>query len=466
MGRRWLIPAVLVAASVTGAAVAMVPPAGPRSDSTGQDVRAPVLSLRRVPVLLSRLTADVRLRTDLDTVLGDPSLGAARERSCLVVQEAGRQVMTRRADLPLIPASNLKILTALAVLAALGPDARFATQVRAVAPIGAEGVVDGPLWMVGGGDPLLATADYATSLENQPQLVSPVEHLADEVVRAGVRRVRGGVVGDESRYDTQRYVPTWKPGYITDSEVGPASGLGVNDGFTGVGLRPPAASQPALHAATVLTALLRARGVEVAGPPDQGVAPGDAQVLAQLASPPVHQIVGQMLRESDNLTAELLVKELGHRFGGEGSTTAGLAVMRSRLGEEGLAVEQLATADGSGLDRSDRTNCAALMAALVKNGPDGAIAVGLPVAARSGTLAKRFLGHPAAGRLRAKTGSLDGVVGLSGYMDSTGGGTPPLTFSLMANDLPRDARGRRLQEDVGAVLARYPDAPDPDSLAP
>lgn len=465
MARRWLVPAVLVAVSVTGAVVAVVPPAGPADDATGQAVRAPVLSARRVPALLAQLVADSRLRTDLDDALAQPSLGPARERSCLIVEEAGRPVMTRRPDLSLIPASNLKILTALAALAALGPDTRFATEVRSVAAVGADGVVDGPLWMVGGGDPLLATADYAASLENQPQLVSPVEHLADQVVQAGVRSVRGGVVGDESRYDTQRYVPTWKPGYITDAEVGPASGLDVNDGFTGVGLRPPAASQPAVHAATVLTGLLRERGVEVAGSPDQGVAPVDAVAVARLASPPVQEIIGQMLRESDNLTAELLVKELGHRFAGDGSTRAGLEVMRSRLTEQGVAVDQLSTADGSGLDRSDRTSCAALMTALAVNGADGAIADGLPVAARNGTLAKRFLGHPAAGRLRAKTGSLDGVVGLSGYMDGAGG-TPPLSFSLVVNDLPRDALGRRLQEDVSAVLARYPDAPDPDSLAP
>ena len=142
-----------------------------------------------------------------------------------------------------------------------------------------------------------------------------------------------------------------------------------------------------------------------------------------------------------------------------------LGVVRQALEAAGLPVSQLAAVDGSGLDRSDRASCTLLMAAIERGGPAGAIAAGLPVAARDGTLAKRFVGNPAAGRLRAKTGSLDGVVGLTGYVDAPDGG-PPLSFSLMANELPRDAFGRALQEQVGAVLAGYPDAPAADALAP
>jgi serine-type D-Ala-D-Ala carboxypeptidase/endopeptidase (penicillin-binding protein 4) len=359
----------------------------------------------------------------------------------------------------------MKILTATAVLARLGPDERLVTEVRAAAPPAA-GVVEGPLYLVGGGDPLLGTADYAASFENQPQTRTPLEGLADAVAAAGVTVVRGGVVGDETRYDTQRYIPTWKPGYITDFESGPASALVVNDGFVEYRPRHVAAPEPDAHAAGVLAALLRARGVTVEGPSVEGRTPDAAAVVARAESPPMAEVVRQMLRESDNLTAELLVKELGRRFADDGTTAAGLRVMREALAQAGLPVDQLVSVDGSGLDRSDRVTCGLLMMAIDGSGPTGAIALGFPVAARDGTLAKRFLGgHPAAGRLRAKTGALDGVVGLSGYMDPPAGGDP-LGFALLVNDLPRDALGRALQEQVGAILARYPEAPAPEALAP
>ncbi|MGH9165449.1 MAG: D-alanyl-D-alanine carboxypeptidase, partial [Acidimicrobiales bacterium] len=169
--------------------------------------------------------------------------------------------------------------------------------------------------------------------------------------------------------------------------------------------------------------------------------------------------------ESDNLTAELLVKELGVRFGGIGTTTAGVEVLRTALADGGFPAAQLAAVDGSGLDRSDRASCGLLMAVLEAAGPAGPVAVGLPVAARTGTLAKRYLGQSAAGRLRAKTGSLDGVVALSGFVDPLTS-EPPLTFALLANDLTRDAAGRVLQDRLAAILARYPEAPDPATLAP
>lgn len=423
-----------------------------------------MLSARRLPAFLSRTVADTRLRTDLDAALAQPALGPARDSSCLIVRQGSRPVLQRRPEALLIPASNLKVLTALAVLDRLGPEERLVTEVRAGAGV-ADGVVDGPLWLVGGGDPLLGTADYAASFENQPQTRTALEGLADAVVAAGVRVVNGGVVGDETRYDTQRYVPTWKPGYVTDFESGPASALVVNDGFVEYSPRHVAAPEPDVHAAGVLTALLQSRGVAVNASPGEGQAPTASSVVAKIDSPPVRDVVAEMLRESDNLTAELLVKELGRRFAGAGTTVAGLGVVREALAQTGLPVAQLATVDGSGLDRSDRASCALLMAAMDLSGPTGPVAAAFPMAGRDGTLAKRFQGNPAAGRLRAKTGSLDGVVGLSGYVDALAGGVP-LGFSLLVNDLPRDALGRALQEQVGAILARYPDAPAPEALAP
>jgi D-alanyl-D-alanine carboxypeptidase/D-alanyl-D-alanine-endopeptidase (penicillin-binding protein 4) len=468
---RWLLPALLALVTAASSALALQQPAAPRSRLAGLPTpKAAVLSPRRVPDLLTRTIADQKLATALDAALADTALGPAREASCLVVRADQRVVYARNPDRPLIPASNLKILTALAAVAKLGPDDAFVTAAKAApsARIGPDGTLNGTLHLVGAGDPLIATADYIATFRNQPQIYTPFERLADQLVDAGLRHIAGGVMGDESRYDTQRYIPTWKPRYITDSEVGPASALLVNDGFTQFKPKRVAAASPPAHAAALLAELLKSRGVLIDGPTGESVVPAGAATISELRSPPVREVVAEMLKESDNTTAELLVKELGRRQGGGGTTAAGLKAMRDVLAEADLPVAQLANVDGSGLDRSDRATCGLLIAALATgDSRTGPVQAGLPTAAKDGTLALRFRSHPAAGRLRAKTGSLDGVVGLTGFMDPPANtNAAPLAFSLLANELPQDALGRNLQETVGAILARYPEAPAPADLAP
>ncbi|MDQ3641870.1 MAG: D-alanyl-D-alanine carboxypeptidase/D-alanyl-D-alanine-endopeptidase [Actinomycetota bacterium] len=463
--RRWLMPLVLLLLTGSSAAVALRPPEAKGGDEVTTPLKVGVLSARRVPEVLSGLVSDTRLRTELEATLANPALGARGDRSCLVVRQGGRQVFSRRPSARLVPASTMKVLTAEAVLNKLGPDETLVTEVKAASPVGPGGVVAGPLWLVGGGDPALVTADFAISPPSEPQVRTAFEALADALVAGGVRQVLGGVVGDETRYDVQRFVPTWKPAYLTSGQVGPMSALNVNHGFASLGPAAAFGSQPDLLAAGVLTNLLRARGVIVTGPPVEGAAPPEAAPLARVSSPPVRELVGSMLRHSDNLASELLVKELGRRFAGDGTTAAGMNVLRDALSSAGLPVADLSAVDGSGLDRSDLVTCSLLTGAVELGGPSGPVAAGFPVAGRSGTLAQRFSGNPAAGRLRAKTGSLDGVTGLTGYVDSASGGRP-LSFALLANDIANDGQGRALQEQIGAALARYPQGPSPAALAP
>ena len=117
-------------------------------------------------------------------------------------------------------------------------------------------------------------------------------------------------------------------------------------------------------------------------------------------------------------------------------------------------MDQYSAVDGSGLDRADRASCGLVLDTLQAPQPADAISAGLPVAARSGTLGRRFVGTPAAGRLRAKTGSLEGVVSLSGLVDEKD--ASPLAFSMIANDVARDAVGRALEDRVGVAVARWP----------
>ena len=458
--RRHLAPALLaVVMAGAGADAAVQARAAATSTAPRHTVRlvTPVLSLRREPTALSRLIAQNRLQAGLDAAL------APWPSSCLVVRRERRLLFSLRPNLMLAPASNLKLFTAVVALADLDGRETFTTEAR---------MAGGTLWLVGGGDPVLDTADFVDFARRQfPQrlelahpVYTPLEQLADAIKAAGVTSVAGGIMGDDSRFDPERYLPSWSPRYIADGEIGPMSALDVNNGF--VSFRPllVPAPAPAKHAADVMAALLQARGIAVTGGTGTGTAPAGRPV-ARIESPPVTALVGEMLMESDNLTAELLTKELGRRFGRAGSTAAGVGVIRAGLEARGLPVRQLAAVDGSGLDRSDRASCGLLLAALEEEGPAGPLAAGLPVAGRQGTLADRFVGHPAAGRIQAKTGTLEGVSALTGFVDELRGG--PLAFSLVVNGLPApEAAGRAVQAQVGAVLARYPDAPSPEDLAP
>ncbi|MEA2828993.1 MAG: hypothetical protein QOG43_3432 [Actinomycetota bacterium] len=468
------LAALLVAVAVALAVASGAAPAvarGADTDGPPAALTTPVFSLRRLPAVVARTVADSRLTTALDQVTSAGALGDAVDHTCLAVSDpAGRTVYARQADEPLIPASTLKLVTGAVALARIGGDAHLTTEVRA-----ANGSVKGgtvtDLWLVGGGDPLLATAGFAADggYDGQPKLSTPLEGLADRVVAAGIRTVQGRIVGDDSRYDDQRLVPTWLPRYIANFDVGPISALTVNEGLATFPPAPSYALSPANLAADVLTSLLRARGVAVGGT-GVGAAPAGATTLvASIDSPPMAEVVGAILQHSDNMGAEMLVKELGVRFGGGGSTAAGLAVIRDHLTAMGAPLAGVATVDGSGLDRSDRLTCQLLQQVLAHEGEDSDLSRALPVAGRNGTLYKRFVGSAAAGKVRAKTGSLLGVAALTGFATETaaaGPGAGALRFSLLANELPTEAAGSALQDHVVDVLAAYPEAPPADAIGP
>ncbi len=456
-----LVLVLALAAGVAGALVAGRPPA---AAPVAARVRlpTPLLSVRRVPEALVRYRAESRLQATIERVVAEPGLAPWTAQACLVVKVGDRTVYARKPDQPLIPASALKLLTAEAAIAVLGADTRLATVLKADAPP-AGGVVTGDLQVVGGGDPIIETDADAARAMRQPVTRTRMEDVAQAVVAAGVRQITGGVRADEGRYDLERARPGWKPSYQTTGQVGPMSALLVDDGQDPGG-RP--VGQPALQFAQVLTDQLRAAGVQVASGPSVGPATGAATVATK-ESLPVRDLVAQMVRESDNTTAELLVKEMGRVAGGGGTTAAGLTAAKSALAAKGLDVAALSAQDGSGLDRGDRATCSLVLAALVGAGRRSQLADGLAVAAMSGTLQKRFVGSPVAGRLRAKTGSLDEVSALVGWVDPTGERpVPPVAFAVITNGVPTSLDEARLSDRVGGALGSWPDAPAPDTVDP
>lgn len=371
----------------------------------------------------------------------------ATSASCLVVNAGPAVLFESSPDIPLTPASVTKVLTAIAAVDVLGADTSFDTTVRSDTPP-TDGTVSGDVWLVGSGDPVLGTADWAAQLSAQPALVTPLEALADRLVASGVRVVAGRVLADESRYDSLRYPPTMPNRFIADGEIGPLSALVVNDGFERWGHPGRAFADPAVGAAALFTQLLRDRGVVVQGG-IQKASSAPARVLAKVSSPTVAALAETMLRDSDNGTAELLVKEMGRVRSGEGSTTAGMRAVEDALAARGLSIgDGVVLHDGSGLSDTQRVTCRMLAAALAASHPGLS---GLPIAGRTGTLRMRFRGSPAEGRLRAKTGSLDGVSALAGVVDDAAGRR--LSFAYVANGLPQGATARAEQDALASALA-------------
>jgi D-alanyl-D-alanine carboxypeptidase/D-alanyl-D-alanine-endopeptidase (penicillin-binding protein 4) len=464
------IPAVLAAVLAlllppSSTAGAQQDPAGAPAvtSSAPAPLRTPVLSARRAPELLRSGITDRRIREALA-----PLLATVAPDACIVVANAGRPVVRVNGATPMVPASAQKLLTAVAVLATFDSEHRLETRLLA-ASAPRDGVVDGDVYLVGGGDPILTTPGYQRTFENPEQLSNPFAPLADRVAAAGIREIRGNIVGDDSRYDGERWVRTWPERYQREGYVGPLSALIVNDGTTGLSVLPdqPSAARkpgdPPTLAAETLKSYLLARGVLVRGAPVAGVAPPGAVEIARLESLPMRELVTEMIADSDNTTAELLVKELGHERAGVGSTEAGVRVVADTLRERGLPTDGLVVTDGSGLDTGNRASCDLLVAALDEEGPTSVLAQSLPIAGESGTLRKRMRNTPAQGRVRAKTGTLREVNALAGFATTVTGTT--LTFAYVVNG-PDQPLGYQPIDDFMAALVGVPDGPPLAELEP
>ena len=330
----------------------------------------------------------------LAAALAVPGVSRARTGALAFDLSAHRVVYALNPSLPLAPASNEKLTVTYAALVRLGPGFRFHTQV-----LGA-GARRGPVWhgdlyLRGGGDPTLETAGLRA--------------LALRLRALGIRRIDGNVLADESLFDTRRTAPGWKAEFWLH-ESPPLSAL-VVDRATYDGAMSP---DPAGAAAALFVRRLDAAGVHVAGRSAWGTTPSGATLLAQRASAPLATIVRFMDRWSDNFTAEMLLKTLGH-----GTTAAGAAVVVRTLAAAHVPLDGVRIGDGSGLSSRDRLTARAIASILLAGWRDRAIRSdfwhALAVAGENGTLAGRLTGAPARGAIHAKTGTTDIASALSGY---------------------------------------------------
>ncbi len=368
----------------------------------------------------------------LARALAVPHVPVAGSAAVAVDLTTGSAVFERHAGLALVPASNEKLAVTYAALAALGPDYQIETDVLGQGELVGTTWL-GPLVLQGHGDPTLSHLDLRV--------------LARQVRAAGIRKVAGSVLGDESYFDSRRTAPGWKPSFYIN-ESAPLSALTVDRTW----FHHHHSRVPAAAAAALFKDALRAQGVAVTGRATRGTAGTNTQQLADVLSPPLAQIVRFMDRESDNFTAELLLKQLGAVNGTVGTTAGGAAAVRTELAEAGIPVAGLRIVDGSGLSPLDRLTARAIVGMLRAAWEDPTIKVpfvsALAVAGRSGTLKDRMRGPPARGVVLAKTGTTSLASALSGFVRQR------YVFSVLQNGNPVSSFwARRAQDRFATVLA-------------
>jgi D-alanyl-D-alanine carboxypeptidase/D-alanyl-D-alanine-endopeptidase (penicillin-binding protein 4) len=427
----------------------------------------------------------VALRTRLDRSLAVAALREARISALVVDRETGGELFARDPDRALVPASNLKVLTGIAALAAFGPAHRFGTEVLASGELDREGAVDA-LFIRGGGDPTLTSEQWW--------------RLAADLRIRGLRRVRGDLFMDDTLFDSQRWHPSWgevgsrayhapvgalsanygaffvavaaasDPGGAVRVSVDPPVPYlrVVNRAQTGAAGSPesievkrelagdfegivvagsiPAGSEPlefwrsvagpARYAGAVLRMQLEANGIAVDGGVRLARVPDTASSLYRFDGKSLAEVTRLCLKNSNNFIAESLVKSMGVRSAAEasrGSWELGIPAEVRQLESLGLDTTGLHLVDGSGLSYQNRVPARLLVDALLladasfEIGPEFGAA--LPIAAVDGTLERRAAA--ALGRVRAKTGLLTRVTGLTGFAKSAEG--REVVFSVLAN---------------------------------
>jgi serine-type D-Ala-D-Ala carboxypeptidase/endopeptidase (penicillin-binding protein 4) len=368
------------------------------------------------------------LQTRLAKALRVPHVAPARSAAVAMDLATGTVLFTQNPSLALAPASNEKLPLTYAALSNLGPTYRIETDVLGEGS--QDGTTfDGTLVLKGGGDPTLSTAGLRA--------------LAAQIRATGIRHVTGGIVGDESYFDARRTVAGWKPSfYINESP--PLSALVVD--------RARGTRTPALIAATSFRTALRTAGVTV----DAGVSVRPVEdfavPLAQIESPTLASIIRFMDKESDNFTAEMLLKQLGAVVLDRGTSAGGASVVMQTLAEANVPVTGVRIVDGSGLSRLDRltTNAVAAILRAAWNDPAvrPAFVAALPVAGVNGTLEDRLRKPPARGRVLAKTGTTSDASALSGYVSTR------FVFTVLQNGHPLSYWwARRAQDRFVSVLA-------------
>lgn len=408
--------------------------------------RTAVLSSSVLVLALASPAYGTSQASSLDARLAQLLAGSGSTGLSVRVDVAGRTVFSHSPARTVSPASTEKLITGFTALRVLGPAHRFVTRLGSTAPPDRQGVIRGQLVLTASGDPTLSTAGLDT--------------LAAQVRHDGVRSVTGGLVLDDSALSRVRRAPGWKPAFVPD-ELGPLSAFSVNGnacGWTSAGrcaATPGYLADPDLGNLQALRNALTRAGVAVVGP--LSTSHETAHPLASVASAPLSAIVHEMLKESVNFDAELLLEDLG-ATAGDGSPAGGVRVIRAQAAALGVSLGGNIV-DGSGLSIQDAMSADAevawLEAAQRSRTLWPVLSAALPIGCVDGTLAARTAFCGMANPVHAKTGTLDGMRALTGWVVDAAGHQVTFAF-LIGGPLSSATAGKTaIDRSVLALAASH-----------
>jgi serine-type D-Ala-D-Ala carboxypeptidase/endopeptidase (penicillin-binding protein 4) len=475
--------------------------------------------------LFSSLLSPVGWADSLETIqikiaqyLKRPGVRSAQWGMQVMDPASGKVLVEVNPDKAFLPASVLKVVTTATALEKLGADFRFRTGVYTNGPVDPDGTVSRDLILVGRGDPNL-TDPYGELLEKPA-----FREFAEKLQSAGIKRIKGDIVGDDSYFDLRSSVKGWTANELKSLYGAPISALSINNnvlwvyvnpgkpkklvsveveprtsyfhirnlGVTGSGrskrtLRvrlipgtrtivvsgalPSTQSysqyvlleKPEEVAATMLKQELERHGIAVHGDVfslREGEVSSEEQanwnLLAEHQSPPLIRALQIINKRSQNLHAEMLLRTLGAEFKGKGTNEAGLEVVRDFLVEAGIDSEKIRLNDGCGLSRENLITPrfqTSLLQFLSKRPYFDLFLDTLAISGTDGTLRNRLSSTEVRGSIHAKTGTLNGVTTLSGYMTTKSGRN--LVFSIFANHVNATTRVKRTIDEICSLFVNF-----------
>ena len=395
--------------------------------------------------------------------------------SCVVIAQDGTVLYNQGGSHPLTPASTQKLIVTNAALQDLGPQFRFDTLLASSQPP-KDGTIDGDLWLAGSGDPSLRSDDLRAAVA--------------ALRKSGVQAITGGIAIDGSAIAGEEINPLWNPDDANEDFMSATSGMSIDEDtveFHVTGTVPGEAAQVRIkpvssdvqyyggimtgsgddviiaatetpnqfrlsgsippgieetfylpvhgidrYAGAVLSSLVKADGISLAGPSRTGTMPLGARILWEHRSAPLTHLLKHMLVVSDNHFAEQLMRTVGGRDGDTPDDRDGLAAERAVLAQQGIPTPGLHIVDGSGLAHANRVAAITLarILAYYDAAPGGNMLYPLlPRGGKDGTL-KMYHFESAQGRVRAKSGHVDGVASLAGYVDTRKHGRVVFAFLI------------------------------------
>lgn len=471
---------------------------------------------------LGELQSQIRQR------LYSPDVWRGRIGIKVVSLNSGKVVFENDSEKYYMPASNMKNFTVAAAIERLTPDYRFVTSVRAASAPDAEGIVKGTLVIRGGGDISISTAfsngDYYKGLDD----------LAEKIKLAGVKKVEGDLVADESYFKGFRLPETWEWDDLQSYYGAEISALPLNDNAVDISVLPGsrgnqciarispinqvmrivnrcitgaagsnrelrvfkqidqnvvevsgtlpaggeayrasiAITRPAELFVALLKERLLAKGVTITGrsrtmaederpfPLNNGL-PAFSEIT-KLESPPLALIAAKTMKPSQNMYTETILwtlgEEIGRKNGASGdSSRTGLSVVKSFLKQIGIPDDGIVQYDGSGLSRHNLITPSAVITLYTYMAKQSKYSQAwrdsLTIGGVDGTLRNRFKGTAAQGNIRGKTGTIDQVSALSGYLTTAGG--EQLVVSIIVNGVPTPSMRTSLIDDIVVRLANF-----------